>query len=81
MAKKRATPNEKEAARVAASPVAGEPCCYDGNACCLDAAKAALAAAKSLADILAVVYGQKPADRAKLHEDVAAARSRILGGK
>lgn len=75
MAKKRATPNEKEAARAAASkPEAAcceEPCCQD--------AKAALEAAKTLPDILAVIYGLAPAKRAELHEAIVAARSRIQG--
>ena len=80
MAKKRTEPTPKEAARAAAPKAAPEPCCYEKAACCLDVAKAALKAAKTLPDILAVVYGQKPADRARLAEDVAEARSRILGG-
>lgn len=75
MAKKRATPTEKEAARAAASKP--EPCSCEG-ACCQDA-KAALEAAKTLPDMLAVIYGLTPAKRAELHEAIAAARSRIMG--
>lgn len=74
MAKKRATPTEKEAARAAASKP--EPCCE--GACCQDAVTA-LEAAKTQSDILAVVYGLEPAKRAELHEAIVAARSRILG--
>jgi hypothetical protein len=81
MATKRDKPTEKEAARVAVSKAKPEPCCYGKNGCCLDEAKAALQKARTLEDILAVVYGLKPADRARLAEDVAEARSRILGGK
>ena len=80
MAKKRDKPTEKEAARVAAPKAAPAPECYEKAGQCLDDAKAALKVAKTLPDILAVVYGLKPVDRARLAEDVAAARSRILGG-
>ena len=80
MAKKRDKPTAKEAARVAAPKVEAAPECYEKQGCCLDVAKAALVKAQTLEDILAVVYGQKPADRAKLAADVAEARSRILGG-
>ncbi|GEM_PF-3724607 len=76
MAKKRATPNEQEAARAAASKPEPLPCCE--GPCCQDA-KAALEAAKTLPDILAVIYGLAPAKRAELHEAIAEARSRIQG--
>ena len=78
MAKKRTEPTPKEAARAAASQPT--PCCV-GPCDCLASSKVALAAAQSIPAILSILYGLPPEDRAKLHDDVAEARSRILGGK
>ena len=77
MAKKRATPTEKEAARVAAPAPA--PARSDAKVANLDEAKAALAMARSPSDIAAVLYGLAPAERGALHDEVVAARNRVLG--
>jgi len=70
----------KEAAPAAApqEPCCEQPCCEEPEFD-LGPARAAIAAARSVPDVLAVVYGLPPAQRQKLYEDVAAARSRIMG--
>lgn len=76
MAKKKEIVIEEEAAPVAA-PVEEEVMVeaeFD-----FGPAKAAIAAASSIPDILAVVYGLTPAQRAQLSVEIGAARNRILG--
>lgn len=77
MAKKRTEPTVKEAARAEApKPAAACYSCAD-----VEQAKAALAAARTLPDILAVLYALPASERGKLHDEVVAARNRVLGVK